>query len=171
MLSHLTSLPPPEPFTLPSGDVIRPPEPTGIAARKLVIFGDCDGGTPNEHFSRMCADASLLVHECTNCSLPDRIARGEKVRQARIKALEHSLVKKRELQGGYVIGLESEAGPSDDEAKCMTVKQAEEAREAAKIEETRGKAKKRGHSTPAEVGEFARTTNARRLVVNHFSAM
>lgn len=50
-------------------------------------------------------------------------------------------------------------------------RQAEKEEELRKREETQKKAKSRGHSTPKEVGDFAGAIRARRVVVNHFSAM
>ena len=44
-------------------------------------------------------------------------------------------------------------------------------REELKKGEVRKKAMSRGHSTPDEVGHFAKTIRARRVVLNHFSTM
>jgi ribonuclease Z len=44
-------------------------------------------------------------------------------------------------------------------------------REEARKIEVRKKAVGRGHSTPDEVGQFARDIRARRVVINHFSSM
>jgi ribonuclease Z len=165
ILSRLTSLPP-TPFTLPDGTTLHPPAPSGVAPRKLVLFGDCDGGTPNPTFREMCTEPSLLVHECTNALISPALQKGEKGRQVRVKGLEHSMVKKIEIQRGDKIGAETceinGHGPD-----CAEERRAEE----AKREEVRQKAKARGHSTPKEVGEFARVIRPKRLVVNHFSAM
>ncbi|WVR07503.1 hypothetical protein IAU60_004545 [Kwoniella sp. DSM 27419] len=169
LLSHLTSLPPPAPYTLPSGDVIRPPEASGVQGRKLVIFGDCRGGTENATFQTMCSDPSLLVHECTNAAIPGAIQRGQKGMAQRTKELEPSLEKKREKQFAHLWhkpakatgdggGLEHDQGEDldkDQQAKLQVQK----------------KALGRGHSTPLEVGKFAREIGAKRVVVNHFSAM
>jgi ribonuclease Z len=163
LLSHLTSLPPPPPYTLPSGDVISPPEPSGIPPRKLVIFGDCAGGTENSTFQSMCADPSLLIHECTNAAIPELVQRGEKGRKVRMKGMDDGLVQRSEDQTGKQVGKEdAEVSKSESERKQ---------REEEKRVETRRKAQSRGHSTPDEVGEFAKLTRARRVVVNHFSAM
>ena len=74
-------------------------------------------------FKKMCAEASLLVHECTNGSIPERILRGEKGRLARVKGLEHSLVKKKELRTGEKIGEE----PGIFKAKWEWERQGEDA--------------------------------------------
>ena len=58
-----------------------------------------------------------------------------------------------------------EVDPVDEEAE------ARRKREEARKVEVREKAVGRGHSTPDEVGEFARDIRARRVVVNHFSSM
>ena len=162
LLSHLTSLPTPDPYTLPSGDILSPPEPSGTHARKLVIFGDCSGGTSNPVFEKMCRNPSLLIHECTNSAIPELVQRGEKGRKVRMKGMDDGLVKRSENQTGKKVGHEGHNG--DEE-------QGRAERDAKKVEDMRKKAQKRGHSTPAEVGEFARKIQARRVVVNHFSAM
>ena len=160
LLSTLTSLPTPDPITLPSGETIHPPEPSGIPARKLVIFGDCSGGTKNTIFKTMCEDASLLVHECTNSFIPELIQRGKKGAKVRTRDMEASLMEK----NGTMKNLR-EVDPVDEEAE------ARRKREEARKVEVREKAVGRGHSTPDEVGEFARDIRARRVVVNHFSSM
>ena len=160
LLSTLTSLPTPDPITLPSGETIHPPEPSGIPARKLVIFGDCSGGTKNSTFKTMCQDASLLVHECTNSFIPELIQRGKKGAKVRTRDMEPSLMEK----NGTMKNLR-EVDPVDEEAE------ARRKREEARKVEVREKAVGRGHSTPDEVGEFARDIRARRVVVNHFSSM
>ena len=174
LLSHLTSLPPPEPYVLPSGETLHPPSPSGISSRKLVIFGDCSGGTRNPRFQQMCEDPSLLVHECTNGSIPERTQRGEKGRKVRISELESSLVKQREQKDGCVLGRER-SGPAEvtSDAGSTREREAESRllREEEKKQKVRVKAQGRGHSTPDEVGEFAKSIRARRVVLNHFSAM
>ena len=172
LLSHLTSLPPPEPYILPSGDIIRPPLPSGISSRKFVILGDCSGGTRNPRFQQMCEDPSLLVHECTNGSIPERIQRGEKGRKVRVCELEPSLVKQREQQDGGVLGRER-SGPAEVTSDASSTRQDESRllREEEKKQKVRMKVQSRGHSTPDEVGEFANSIRARRVVLNHFSAM
>jgi ribonuclease Z len=160
LLSTLTSLPTPDPITLPSGETINPPEPSGIPARRLVIFGDCSGGTKNSTFKTMCEDASLLVHECTNSFIPELIQRGKKGAKVRTRDMEPSLMEK----NGTMKNLR-EIDPIDEEAE------ARRNREEARKVEVREKAVGRGHSTPDEVGEFARDIRARRVVVNHFSSM
>jgi len=111
----------------------------------------------------MCRDASLLIHECTNSAIPELVQRGDKGRKVRMKGMDDGLVKRSEEQTGKKVGHE---GPKEgDEEKSRAE------REAIKVEEIRKKAQKRGHSTPSEVGEFARKIQARRVVVNHFSAM
>lgn len=69
------------------------------------------------------------------------------------------MAKKREVESGHKLGEEAIKGPNvgDDAEK--------------KREGVRKKAKEKGHSTPSEVGEFARDIKARRVVINHFSAM
>jgi len=163
LLSHLTSLPVPDPYTLPSGETLHPPAPSGIHPRKLVIFGDCSGGTSNPVFEKMCQHPSLLIHECTNSAVPELVQRGEKGRKVRMKGMDNGLVKRSEEQTGKKVGHE---GPKEDEEAKSRAE-----REITKVEEVRKKAQKRGHSTPAEVGEFARRVQARRVIVNHFSAM
>ena len=74
LLTHLTSLPLPPPYKLPSGDVIKPPEPSDQPARKLVILGDCSG-SDNARFLEMCMDPSMLVHECTNAAIRSQYER------------------------------------------------------------------------------------------------
>lgn len=174
LLSHLTSLPPCEPVHLPSGEVLYPPEPTGEPGRKLVIFGDCAGGTPNEALQRMCADASLLVHECTNAAIPESVGKGERGRAVRASGLEQSLEEKRSKefdQAAKDRGVVREPWifhgkhESDKHAVASVVEFADR-RDAVRV-----KATSRGHATPDEVGEFAYAINARRVVVNHFSAM
>ncbi|KAL7423847.1 hypothetical protein Q5752_001431 [Cryptotrichosporon argae] len=181
LLSHLASVPSPPPLTLPSGDVLHPPAPSGVAPRKLVIFGDCDGGSPNAAFVRACADASLLVHECTNAAVPERIGKGARGARVRASGLEQSLERKRDEEfraaaqergeppGGHW-GEKPEsrtlAGPSRG-----TSREDEEEADKRKKEEVGAKAKKRGHATPQLVGAFAASIRARRVAVNHFSAM
>lgn len=108
----------------------------------------------------MCADASLLVHECTNAWVPEGIEKGNKGRDVRVGGLEDSLVKKMRGKGCKI-----ESEPPVEEDKGLV------GRERERKEAVRGKAKSRGHSTPDEVGLFARKIRARRVVVNHFSAM
>ncbi|BEI90775.1 uncharacterized protein CcaverHIS019_0308450 [Cutaneotrichosporon cavernicola] len=174
LLSHLSSLPPPPPLTLPSGEVIHPPEPTGEPGRKLVIFGDCAGGTPNEALQRMCHDASLLVHECTNAAIPESVGKGDRGRAVRASGLEQSLEAKRSKefdQAAKDRGVVRE--PWIFHGNHQTTSSAVKAVEAFadKRDATRVKARSRGHATPDEVGEFAYAINARRVAVNHFSAM
>lgn len=130
----------------------------------MVIFGDCSGGTKNPTFQTMCEDPSLLVHECTNAAIPELIQRGDKGRKVRTRELEPSLTAKKEKESGK---MEDRDGPGamDTESKARAQ------RESANKDEVRRKALMRGHSTPDEVGAFARQIRARRLVVNHFSAM
>lgn len=160
ILSTLTSLPPPERVELPSGDILYPPEPSGVSPRKIVIFGDCSGGTKNLAFQTMCEDPSLLVHECTNSMIPELVQRGKKGQAVRTRDLEPSLVEK---HGTLRNVNEVEILDGEIEARKQ--------REEAKKEEVTKKAIGRGHSTPVEVGAFARDTRARRLVINHFSSM
>ncbi|WWC63315.1 uncharacterized protein I303_105915 [Kwoniella dejecticola CBS 10117] len=166
LLSHLTSLPPPPPYTLPSGDVIHPPQPSGVSPRKLVIFGDCSGGTENPTFQKMCAEPSLLVHECTNGHIPYKVQRGDKGMKIRKQDLEPSLEEKRDKlffhkQPGSGIKDKTNGNGSSDESF-----KDDEKRRA--IQE---KAISRGHSTPEEVGTFAKVIKAKRVIINHFSAM
>ncbi|KAK8854758.1 hypothetical protein IAR55_003497 [Kwoniella newhampshirensis] len=162
LLSHLTSLPPPPPYTLPSGEVLSPPQPSGAPPRKLVIFGDCAGGTNNDIFRIMCEDASLLVHECTNASIPEDIQKGAKGNQVRSKDLAPSLVEKRDNELAAEANGPQHQRPPPPEGVS---------RDEAKKVEVRKKAQSRGHSTPDEVGSFSHSIRARRIVVNHFSAM
>ncbi|WRT68420.1 uncharacterized protein IL334_005396 [Kwoniella shivajii] len=160
LLSHLTSLPPPDPYTLPSGHVIRPPEPSGVHPRKLVILGDCSGGTENATFQKMCQDPSLLIHECTNGHIPFNVQRGDKGMKIRKKDLEPSLEEKRDRQFFHKAGEKRDNRNEDisamEEEKRLAIQQ---------------KALSRGHSTPFEVGTFAKAIGARRVIINHFSAM
>jgi ribonuclease Z len=160
LLSTLQSLPSPSPITLPSGETLYPPEPSGIPARKLVIFGDCSGGTKNSKFQEMCSDPSLLVHECTNSAIPELIQRGKKGQKVRTRDLDESLMEKH----GTLKGVH-EVEKLDGEVE------ARKEREEAKKVEVRERAIGRGHSTPSEVGSFARRIKAKRVVVNHFSSM
>ncbi|WVR00023.1 hypothetical protein IAU59_007165 [Kwoniella sp. CBS 9459] len=182
LLSHLTSLPPPRPYTLPSGETIHPPAPSGVHPRKLVIFGDCSGGTENPTFEQMCGGASLLVHECTNAAIPGAIQRGQKGMSVRTKELEPSLEKKREKQFHAVWQAEQNKKNIDNnkrkaESGAGEVQGADEtpgevlSKDELNRQATRKKALGRGHSTPDEVGTFAKKINAKRVVVNHFSAM
>ncbi|WWD19098.1 hypothetical protein CI109_103556 [Kwoniella shandongensis] len=165
LLSHLTSLPSPPPYTLPSGDILTAPQPSGITPRKLVIFGDCAGGTRNDAFRTMCEDASLLIHECTNASIPENIQKGDKGNKVRSKDLAPSLVAKRDEEQA------AESKSHGERSKRPHAVEEGVSPDDAKKAEVRKKAQSRGHSTPDEVGEFARAIRARRLVVNHFSAM
>lgn len=166
LLSTLTALPPPPPYTLPSGDIIYPPEPAGIPPRKLVIFGDCSGGTKNAVFQQMCEDPSLLVHECTNAAIPELVQRGNKGKKARTREVEPGLKEKAKTDQDFgAVGKQ----PSQSENDTDVVERLK--REEADKAEVRRKALSRGHSTPDEVGAFARSIRARRVVVNHFSAM
>lgn len=107
----------------------------------------------------MCNDPSLLIHECTNAHISEPYQKGEKGRKVRVGGLEHSLLERKEGEMGHKLGEEAIAGPNIGE-------DAEKKREGVQK-----KAKSRGHSTPKEVGEFARAIRARRVVINHFSAM
>lgn len=174
LLSSLTSLPPPDPITLPSGEVLYPPEPTGEPGRKIVIFGDCAGGTPNAALQEMCMDASLLVHECTNAAIPESVGKGDRGRAVRASGLEQSLEVKRNKefdQAARDRGVVREPwifhGKHESHSHAVAAVEAfADKRDAIRI-----KARSRGHATPDEVGEFAYAINARRVVVNHFSAM
>lgn len=174
ILSHLNSLPTPPPYKLPSGEVLYPPEPTGESGRKIVIFGDCSGGTPNKVFERMCSDASLLVHECTNAAIPESVGKGEKGRKVRASQLEQSLERKRDKQFERAAkdrGVTREpwifhGKNCTDEEKVQRLDEFED-----KKRQVREKANSRGHATPEDVGKFAARINARRVAVNHFSAM
>ncbi len=121
----------------------------------------------------MCQDPSLLIHECTNSSIPERTERGRKGMKVRKGGLEHSLVNRQEMIGGGKPGDKTPSGSSVAKMGCRD-SQENEARhlqETAKKEEVRKKALSRGHSTPDEVGKFARAIRARRIVLNHFSVM
>ena len=63
---------------------------------------------------------------------------------------------------------DEEKGKLDEESKNRAEREEREAKN--KLEISR-KAISRGHSTPEEVGKFAGQIRARRIVVNHFSAM
>jgi ribonuclease Z len=175
LLSLLTSLPPPSPYVLPSGESLHPPGPSGIHPRKIVIFGDCSGGTKNRTFQTMCEDPSLLIHECTNGALPEGIQRGEKGRRVRVAGLAKSLVEKNETQTGEALGRETRDGIYEvDDVELGDGAERSEAkikRQNEEIEKVRKKANGRGHSIPQDVGLFAKEIRARRLVINHFSAM
>jgi ribonuclease Z len=107
----------------------------------------------------MCEDPSLLVHECTNSFIPELIQRGKQGVKVRTRDLEPSLMEK----NGTMRGVNEEEHTDGEEAR----RKREETRRA----EVRAKAVGRGHSTPDEVGEFARDIRAKRVVVNHFSSM
>lgn len=174
ILSLLNALPPPPPFTLPSGEVLHPPEPTGAPGRKLVIFGDCSGGTPNEKFQEMCGGASLLIHECTNAAVPESVQKGDKGRLVRISGLEQSLEGKRIkefTQSAQDRGTTSEPWVFHGQHDTPALAAAAEEEFEKKRDVVRAKAQSRGHSTPQDVGAFAYAIGARRVVVNHFSAM
>ncbi|WWC93802.1 hypothetical protein V866_000638 [Kwoniella sp. B9012] len=170
LLSHLTSLPPPPPYTLPSGDVIHPPPASGISPRKLVIFGDCSGGTENSTFQKMCENPSLLVHECTNGHIPHDVQRGDKGMKIRKKDLEPSLEAKRDRLFFHK-PTDSKKGHPHENGNGHHSFEDILAKDNEKRLEVQKKALSRGHSTPEEVGNFARTIKARRVIVNHFSAM
>lgn len=107
----------------------------------------------------MCQNPSLLVHECTNAHISEPYQKGEKGRKLRVGGLERSLLERKEGDIGHKLGEEAIKGPNiGEDAK-------------KKREEVEKKAKSRGHSTPREAGEFARDVKARRVVINHFSAM
>jgi ribonuclease Z len=92
--------------------------------------------------------------------IPELIQRGKKGQAVRTRDLEPSLAEK---HGTLRNVSEVERLDSDTKARRL--------REEAKVEEVRKKAIGRGHSTPVEVGTFARDIRARRLVINHFSCM
>jgi ribonuclease Z len=123
----------------------------------------------------MCEDPSLLIHECTNAALPEGIQRGEKGRLVRVGGLSQSLVEKKEKQSGEPLGREKKDGiyeaGDDTDMNEDAARAARNERESEEIEKVRKKANGRGHSIPQDVGLFARKIRARRLVVNHFSAM
>ncbi|WWC90691.1 uncharacterized protein L201_005628 [Kwoniella dendrophila CBS 6074] len=169
LLSHLTSLPPPPPYTLPTGDVINPPQPSGVSRRKLVIFGDCSGGTENSTFRKMCEDASLLVHECTNGHIPHNVQRGDKGMKIRKQDLEPSLEEKRDRMFFHKPGQKKphENGHSHFHHSYVDQKAIDDEKRL----EVQKKALSRGHSTPEEVGNFAKSIKAKRVIINHFSAM
>lgn len=174
LLSKLQDLPPPAPITLPSGDVIYPPEPSGEPSRKLVIFGDCSGGTPNEAFERLCTDASLLIHECTNAAIPESVLKGDAGRKVRASDLEQSLETKRDKEFDLAAkdkGVTREPwvfyGKHESAAHLSAAVDAFDEKRIT----VRKKAQSRGHSAPEDVGEFAFRIRARRVAVNHFSAM
>jgi ribonuclease Z len=80
--------------------------------------------------------------------------------------MDDGLVKRSEEQTGKTVGKDGHKSDHKDEDVEAIKRRDEEKRESM-----RQKALGRGHSTPDEVGEFARQVGARRLVVNHFSAM
>ena len=145
LLSHLTSFPPPEPYILPSGDVLSPPEASGVEPRKIVILGDCTGGTDNRAFENMCNDASLLVHECTRAAIPESVQRTKKGKARAVSA------------GARMTAVEAEADLASFEAD--------------KVEDARSKALARGHSSPFEVAQFVKKIRPRRVAIDHFSVM
>lgn len=107
----------------------------------------------------MCKDPSLLIHECTNAHISEPYQKGEKGRRLRVGGLEKSLLERKEGDMGHKLGVEAISGSNkgDDAEK--------------KRAEVEKKARSRGHSTPKEVGEFARAIRAKRVAINHFSAM
>jgi ribonuclease Z len=122
----------------------------------------------------MCEDASLLVHECTNAAIPEKIGRGDKGRKTQVQGLTPSLVEKMNRQGQAVGG--GNGGPSHEPLVGPWGSQVGDQpglteKDETKRVEVRKKAEGRGHATPKEVGEFAQAIRARRVVVNHFSAM
>lgn len=121
----------------------------------------------------MCEDASLLVHECTNAAIPQAVQRAKKGQKARTRDLEPSLMRSQGVSPGQSApssGYSSANYPSTPNG-LQAPKQDKENADEIKRGEVKKKAQSRGHSTPDEVGEFAREIRARRVVVNHFSAM
>lgn len=174
LLSVLQALPPPPPITLPSGDVIYPPKPTGEPGRKLVIFGDCSGGTPNPAFEKHCMNASLLIHECTNAAIPEAVGKGDAGRKVRASGLEQSLETKRDKE--FEVAARDKGVAREPwvfhgkHASAAHLSAAVDAFEEKRVQ-VRAKAQSRGHSAPEDAGEFAYRIQAKRVVLNHFSAM
>lgn len=82
--------------------------------------------------------------------------------------MEPSLAAKKEKETGKTDEKEGRVnGDGDEESENKSRSE----REAKNKEEVQRKAISRGHSTPEEVGAFAGGIRARRVVVNHFSAM
>lgn len=157
-----------QPFTLPSGTVLEPPVVDPEPRRKIVIMGDCSG-VSNEAFIELARAPSMLVHECTNAWIDPVIDKGDKGKRVRTAELDKTLI-----GGGKrpVPGTPAEGGEGQSEGVDFIKMEQERVRKilAAKavVEQ---KARARGHSTPDMVGAFARRIQARRVTLNHFSAM
>ncbi len=120
-------------------------------------------------FREMAKDSSLLVHECTNAWTPDQIQQAEKGKKSRAGEVVGTSVN--QIRTGE--GLHEQIKPNlagvirDTDAGSSELTESQ--LEAKKVVEN--KARSRGHSTPDIAGGFARDIQARRLAMNHFSAM
>ncbi|KAJ9115451.1 hypothetical protein QFC22_005209 [Naganishia vaughanmartiniae] len=176
ILSRLTSTR--QSFTLPSGLVLDPPPPSTEPARKIVIMGDC-AGVSNDAFEELAREPSLLVHECTNAWIDPGVEKGEKGARVRTAELDKT-IRTAPGSGGTnspagtpggqpTNGAAAAAGPGGEEWIKMEQERVRRILEAKAVVEQ--KARSRGHSTPDMVGAFARRIGARRVALNHFSAM
>lgn len=176
ILSRLSSTR--QPYTLPSGLVLQPPLLSTEPARKIVIMGDC-AGVSNNAFEELARDPSLLVHECTNAWIDPGVEKGEKGARVRTAELDKTIRSAPASAGTHnpagapggqpAGGTPEAAGPGGEEWIRMEQERVRKILAAKAVVEQ--KARSRGHSTPDMVGAFARRIGARRLALNHFSAM
>ncbi|KAJ9094959.1 hypothetical protein QFC21_005751 [Naganishia friedmannii] len=175
ILSRLTSTR--QRFTLPSGLVLDPPPLSTEATRKIVIMGDC-AGVSNDAFEDLAREPSLLVHECTNAWIDPGVEKGEKGARVRTAELDKTIrstpasagTNNPGTPGGQpASGATETAGPVGEEWIKMEQERVRRILAAKAVVEH--KARSRGHSTPDMVGAFARRIGARRVALNHFSAM
>jgi ribonuclease Z len=176
ILSRLTSTR--QPFTLPSGLVLDPPPLSTEPSRKIVIMGDC-AGVSNDAFEELAREPSLLVHECTNAWIDPGVEKGEKGARVRTAELDKT-IRSTSVSAGTgspagtpggqpANGAADAAGPGGEEWIKMEQERVRKILAAKAVVEQ--KARSRGHSTPDMVGAFARRIGARRVALNHFSAM
>jgi ribonuclease Z len=151
------------PFTLPSGTVLQPPAIDPEPRRKIVTMGDCSG-VSNEAFMELARGPSMLVHECTNAWIDPVIDKGDKGKRVRTAELDKTLIGGKRTQPGA----EAAEEPEVDFIKMEQERVRKILAAKAVVEQ---KARSRGHSTPDMVGAFARRIQARRVTLNHFSAM
>jgi ribonuclease Z len=154
------------PFTLPSGTVLQPPAIDPEPRRKIVIMGDCSG-VSNEAFMELAKEPSMLVHECTNAWIDPVIDKGDKGKRVRTAELDKTLIggKRDNPQPG------AEGGEAAEGLDFIKMEQERVRKILAAKAVVEQKARSRGHSTPDMVGAFARRIQARRVTLNHFSAM
>jgi ribonuclease Z len=106
--------------------------------------------------------------------LSPSVGKGEKGRLVRAAGLEQSLEKKRDHEfeiSARDRGVVREPWVFHGKRGDTEKRVAAEDVFAAKKATVRAKAQSRGHSAPEDVGEFASAIRARRVAVNHFSAM